>query len=96
MTITPECFVGIGQIIGCVWGEVFGTTILAAFFGLIMLAYILYKAGFNMIVSIPLAFLAIFSLYWIAFESLFQNIMLLIMFFGAAILGFALWRYFKR
>ena len=94
--IVEECFIGIPQIIGCVWAEVFGSMIYGAFFGLIILAYILYKAGLNMTVSIPLAFLAIFSLYWIAFEGLFQSLMLVIMFFGAAILGFALWRYFKR
>lgn len=97
MTITAECFVGIPQIIGCVWGEVFATAMLGSLFGLIMLAYILYKAGFNMIVAIPMAFMAIFALYWITFESdIYQSLMLLIMFFGAAILGFALWRYFKR
>lgn len=97
MTIGPECFVGIPQIVGCVWAEAFGSTVLAALFGLILLAYILYKGGFNMIVAIPLAFLAIFALYWITLEAIiFQNLMLFIMFIGAAILGFALWRYFKR
>jgi len=97
LTITPECFTGIAQIIGCTWSEVFGGTVLAALFGLVMLAYILYKAGFNMIIAIPIAFLVVFSLYWITFEAIiFQTLMLLIMFIGAAILGFALWRYFKR
>ena len=97
MTVTAECFTGIVQIIGCTWAEVFGSTTLAALFGLIMLAYILYKAGFNMIVAVPMAFFAIFALYWITFEAVvFQSLMLLIMFIGAAILGFALWRYFKR
>ena len=97
MTITAECFVGIPQIIGCTWAEVFGSTVLAALFGLIMLSYILYKSGLNMIAAIPLAFLAVFAFYWITFEAvIFQSLMLFIMFIGAAILGFALWRYFKK
>ena len=97
MTITAECFTGIAQIIGCTWAEAFGGTVLAALFGLIMLAYIIYKAGLNMILAIPLAFMAVFALYWITLESIiFQTLMLLIMFIGAAVLGFALWRYFKR
>ena len=97
MTITAECFTGIAQIIGCTWSEAFGGTVLASLFGLILFAYILYRAGFNMIVAIPLAFMALFALYWITFEAIiFQTLMLLVMFIGAAILGFALWRYFKR
>ncbi len=97
MTITAECFTGIAQIVGCTWSEAFGGTVLASLFGLIVLAFLLYKAGFNMLLAIPLAFFAVFSLYWITLEAdIFQTLMLFIMFIGAAILGFALWRYFKR
>lgn len=94
--ITEACFEGLPQVFGCVWAEVFGSAMIGGLVALILLAFIMYKFGLNMAVSIPLSFLAVFSLYYMIFADLFQNIMLIIMVFGAAILGFALVRYFKR
>jgi hypothetical protein len=94
--ITEACLVGIPQIIGCVWAETFGSVALGALAGLVMFVFMMHKAGLNMIIAIPLAFLAIFSLYWIFIDTLFQSLMLLVLLFGAAVLGYSLLRFLKR
>jgi len=94
--ITEACFQSIPSIVMCVLPELFGTMFIGSIFVLLVVVYFLYKAGLSFTASIPLAFLAAFSIYWITLEDVFARVLALVLLIVLIVAGVALARWFKR
>lgn len=94
--ITSECLAGFPQIFGCVWTNIFGTSLFGALVAFALVVYIMHKAGLNLTASIPLAVIALFSFLWMFSGDVFLPILSIAMLIGFAIFGFAIYKFLKR
>lgn len=94
--IEEACFESATAIFTCVGTEVFGNLFFASIGFMFMFAYLLYRSGVSFTVSVPLALVFVFAMFWIVSVDVFASLALVILFIAALILAIVIIRHFFR
>jgi len=96
-SIDSNCFNGFAELSTCAMREVIPDTLLFSVFALIVIAYLLHRAGVSFTTSLPLIVLFMFSMIVMAYAgTIFSILILAILFLVGIVFALVVIRHFYR